>query len=232
MAFCCGTKLSVAPEIAECDPVYEDTASRYFEHFVAIANAMNRLGGNGLYHTEDGWLFGGNSDRRGPVWLPLNYLMIEALERYHHFCGDGFTLEFPTGGGWRLILAQIAQDLPRRLVTPFPPDGGGRPTGAGDRGSLCERAELAGADVVPRVFPRGRGPRLGRGSSDGLDDTGDAVDRGVAEEIGARRGLHIARGMSSRFARQYTQIFHELAGLRLSQRQGEYHYPNNKIPPQ
>jgi hypothetical protein len=54
MAFCCGTKLSVAPEIAECDPVYEDTASRYFEHFVAIANAMNRLGGNGLYHTEDG----------------------------------------------------------------------------------------------------------------------------------------------------------------------------------
>jgi hypothetical protein len=101
-------------------------ASKFFEHFVAIAEAINRLGGSGLWHEEDVWLFGGNSNWRGPVWLPLNYLKIEALERYHHFCGDGFTLEFPTGIGRRLNLSQIAQDLSRRLVTLFLPNGGDR----------------------------------------------------------------------------------------------------------
>jgi len=261
MAFYCGTMLSMALELAEGDPVYEDIASKFFEHFVAIADAMNRLGGTGLWHEEDGfyydqllvdgqtvplrlrslvgviplfavefieegrldrlpgfakrtrwflenrkdlaahisymardgcdagrrllaipsrerlervlayvfdekeflsahgvrslsraygerpfvlrmgdaeyrvdyepgesrtWLFGGNSNWRGPVWLPLNYLLIEALERYHHFYGDTFTMEFPTGSGRRLNLAQIAQDLSRRLVGLFLPNGGGR----------------------------------------------------------------------------------------------------------
>jgi hypothetical protein len=253
--------LSMALELAEGDPVYEDIASKFFEHFVAIADAMNRLGGTGLWHEEDGfyydqllvegrtvplrlrslvgviplfavefieegrldrlpgfakrtrwflenrkdlaahisymtrdgcdpgrrllaipsrerlervlryvfdekeflsahgvrslskvygerpfvlkmgeaeyrvnyepgesrtWLFGGNSNWRGPVWMPLNYLLIEALERYHHFYGDAFTMEFPTGSGRRLNLAQIAEELSRRLVTLFLPNGGGR----------------------------------------------------------------------------------------------------------
>ncbi len=261
MAFYCGTMLSMALELAEGDPVYEDIASKFFEHFVAIADAMNRLGGSGLWHEEDGfyydqllvhgrtvplrlrslvgviplfavefieegrldrlpgfakrtrwflenrkdlaahisymardgcdpgrrllaipsrerlervlryvfdekeflsahgvrsmskaygerpfvlkmgeaeyqvnyepgesrtWLFGGNSNWRGPVWMPLNYLLIEALERYHHFYGDTFTMEFPTGSGRRLNLAQIAEELSRRLVTLFLPNGGGR----------------------------------------------------------------------------------------------------------
>ncbi|MBC7366888.1 MAG: glucosidase, partial [Undibacterium sp.] len=261
MAFYCGTMLSMALELAEGDAVYEDIASKFFEHFVAIADAMNRLGGTGLWHEQDGfyydqllvngqtvplrlrslvgviplfavefieegrldrlpgfakrtrwflenrkdlaahisymardgcdagrrllaipsrerlervlkyvfdekeflsphgvrslsrvyeerpftlrmgdveyrvnyepgesrtWLFGGNSNWRGPVWLPLNYLLIEALERYHHFYGDTFTVEFPTGSGRKLNLAQIARDLSRRLVTLFLPNGGGR----------------------------------------------------------------------------------------------------------
>ena len=261
MAFYCGTMLSIALELAEGDPVYEDIASKFFEHFVAIADAMNHLGGTGLWHEEDGfyydqllvegktmplrlrslvgviplfaaefieigrldhlpgfakrtrwflknrkdlagqisfmtrdgcdaglrllaipsrerlervlkyvfdereflsahgvrsmskihgerpfilrlgeteyrvdyepgesrtWLFGGNSNWRGPVWLPLNYLLIEALERYHHFYGDAFTMEFPTGGGVRMNLSEIAAELSRRLVTLFLPNGGGR----------------------------------------------------------------------------------------------------------
>jgi len=261
MAFYCGTMLSIALELAEGDPVYEDIASKFFEHFVAIADAMNHLGGSGLWHEEDGfyydqllvdgktvplrlrslvgviplfavefielgrldclpgfakrtrwflenrkdlagrisfmardgcdagrrllaipsrerlervlkyvfdekeflsphgvrslsrvygdkpfslhmggaeyqveyepgesrtWLFGGNSNWRGPVWMPLNYLLIEALERYHYFYGDGFTMEFPTGSGRRMNLAQIADELSRRLSGLFMPGNDGQ----------------------------------------------------------------------------------------------------------
>ncbi|HTB81262.1 MAG TPA: hypothetical protein VK717_10290 [Opitutaceae bacterium] len=261
MAFYCGTMLSMALELAAHDPAYEDIASKFFEHFVAIADAMNNLGGSGLWNEEDGFyydqlftdghakplrlrsavgiiplfavelidekrmtqlpgfakrtrwflqhrkdlaaqisylekgqsadghfllaipsrerltrvlryvfdeaeflspygvrslsraygdrpfvlstgnveyrvryvpgdsdsgLFGGNSNWRGPVWFPLNYLLIESLERYHHFYGDGLTMEFPTGSGQQMTLAQIARELTRRLVSLFIPDGGGR----------------------------------------------------------------------------------------------------------
>jgi len=261
MAFYCGTMLSMALELAETDPIYEDIASKFFEHFVAIADAMNTLGGTGLWHEEDGFyydqllcggesrplrirsivgiiplfavefieeetlrklpgfakrtrwflkhrgdlaaqisymagdgqetgrrllaipsrarlervlryvfdeneflsphgirslsaayrdhpfvldvdggqqrvsyepgesqtpLFGGNSNWRGPVWFPVNYLLIEALERYHHFYGDDFTMEFPTGSGIRMNLQQIARELSRRLTSLFLPNGGGR----------------------------------------------------------------------------------------------------------
>jgi hypothetical protein len=261
MAFYCGTMLSIALELAETDPAYEDIASKFFEHFVAIADAMNTLGGTGLWHEEDGFyydqlwfkdraqplrlrsivgiiplfavefieesrmggvpgfakrmrwflenrsdlaaqisylarngcdpgrrllaipsrsrlervlsyvfdeneflsphgirslskayadqpfvlrtngneqrveyepgesqtaLFGGNSNWRGPVWLPVNYLLIEALERYHHFYGDAFTMEFPTGSGVRMNLREISRELARRITTLFLPNDGGR----------------------------------------------------------------------------------------------------------
>ena len=57
MAFYCGTMLSMALELAEKDPAYEDIASKFFEHFVAIADAMNHLGGTGLWHEEDGFYY-------------------------------------------------------------------------------------------------------------------------------------------------------------------------------
>ncbi|HWA85218.1 MAG TPA: hypothetical protein VG710_03255 [Opitutus sp.] len=260
MAFYCGTMLSIALELASHDPAYEDIASKFFEHFVAIADAMNHLGGTGLWEEEDGFyydqfmldgrtrpvrlrsmvgiiplfaveiiteeqmralpgfakrtkwflehrrdlagqiayleqrggrghyllaiprrerlervlryvldeaeflsghgvrslsrayrdrpftleldghswrvnyvpgdsdsgLFGGNSNWRGPVWMPVNYLLIETLERYHHFYGDEFTVEFPTSSGNRLTLAQVARELARRLVNLFLPNDDGR----------------------------------------------------------------------------------------------------------
>jgi len=252
--------LSIALELAEHDPAYEDIASKFFEHYVAIADAMNRLGGTGLWHQGDGFyydqlmfdgqtvpvrlrsmvgiiplfaaevieerqlaklpgfakrtrwflkhrpdlaeqisyleqgrghghyllairsrerlervlryvldeaeflsahgvrslsriyhdrpyelcaggntwrvayapgesdtgLFGGNSNWRGPVWMPVNYLLIEALQRYHHLYGDDFTVEFPTGSGTRLTLDAVARELARRLVSIFLPNGDGR----------------------------------------------------------------------------------------------------------
>ncbi len=267
MAFYCGTMLSIALELAEYDSAYEDIASKFFEHFVSIADAMNRFGGSGLWHEEDGFyydqvlldgrtmplrlrslvgiiplfavevidehrmarlagfskrtqwfiqhrkdlsaqityldqrngrgayllaipsrerlvrmlryvfandeflspfgirslsqvyrdqpytlringnswtanyapgesdsgLFGGNSNWRGPVWFPVNYLLIEALERYHHFYGDSLTVEFPTGSGRHVTLDVIARELGARLIRLFERDANGiRPALAGD----------------------------------------------------------------------------------------------------
>jgi hypothetical protein len=70
-------------------------------------------------------MFGGNSNWRGPVWFPLNYLVTSALERYHRFFGDDFTVEYPTGSGRRLDLGGVAADLWSRFVSIFlvGPDG-------------------------------------------------------------------------------------------------------------
>jgi hypothetical protein len=65
------------------------------------------------------FLFGGNSNWRGPVWFPLNYLLIEALDRYHSYFGDTFTVEHPTGSGVARDLRSVADDLARRLVSLF-----------------------------------------------------------------------------------------------------------------
>lgn len=64
-------------------------------------------------------LFGGNSNWRGPVWFPVNYLLIEALQRYHHYYGDDFTVEMPTGSGNHVTLWEVATELSQRLMRLF-----------------------------------------------------------------------------------------------------------------
>jgi len=70
-------------------------------------------------------LYGGNSNWRGPVWFPLNYLVISVLERYHAYFGDQFTCEYPTGSGSQVTLNKVAADLQDRLIAIFTrgPDG-------------------------------------------------------------------------------------------------------------
>jgi hypothetical protein len=70
-------------------------------------------------------LFGGNSNWRGPIWFPINYLLIEALQKFHHYHGDSFTIECPTGSGKLMTLAEVAAELSRRLSRIFlrGPDG-------------------------------------------------------------------------------------------------------------
>src|SRR3954447_25577124 len=62
-------------------------------------------------------LFGGNSNWRGPIWLPINYLLIESLQKFHYYYGDDFTVECPTGSGQFLTLQQIANELSNRLIS-------------------------------------------------------------------------------------------------------------------
>ena len=71
-------------------------------------------------------LFGGNSNWRGPVWFPLNFLLIEALQNFHYYYGDEFVVEFPTGSGRYATLWQVASDLSNRLIDIFTVDAAGR----------------------------------------------------------------------------------------------------------
>jgi glycogen debranching enzyme len=268
MAFYCSTMLSISLELASQEPVYGDIASKFFEHFVAISDSMNRFGGTGLWDQLDGFyydqlhldgstvplrvrslvglipllavevlnertikklagfekrmkwfldhrpdlashlqyhhdshqvvggqyllsvpskeqllrvlthlldenqflspygirsmsrvhqdypyvislgkeeyrvdyapgesntsFFGGNSNWRGPVWFPVNYLLIEALERYHHFYGDNLKVPYPTGSTNYVTLRQVALDLSNRLTRIFSRDSSGRRAAHGD----------------------------------------------------------------------------------------------------
>jgi len=74
---------------------------------------------------SDSGLFGGNSNWRGPVWFPVNYLLIEGLKRFHHFYGDSFKIECPTGSGRWVDLLGAAEEIERRLCRLFLPDDAG-----------------------------------------------------------------------------------------------------------
>jgi hypothetical protein len=78
-------------------------------------------------------LFGGNSNWRGPVWFPVNFIVIEGIRRFARFFGDDFSVEHPTGSGAQLTLGEVADDLDRRLIDIFVADAQGRrPVFGGD----------------------------------------------------------------------------------------------------
>jgi len=85
-----------------------------------------RFEAGGMRHEVPYWpaeslsgLFGGNSNWRGPIWMPVNYLLIEALQKFHHYYGDDFKVECPTGSGRLMSLDEVAGELSRRLSRLF-----------------------------------------------------------------------------------------------------------------
>jgi len=81
---------------------------------------------NGMEHRVDyepaestTGLFGGNSNWRGPVWFPVNYLIIESLQKFHYYLGDDYKVEYPTGSGRMITLWDVAAELSRRLTRIF-----------------------------------------------------------------------------------------------------------------
>jgi hypothetical protein len=77
-------------------------------------------------------LFGGNSNWRGPIWFPVNYLLIESLQKFHHYFGDDVKVECPTGSGQMMTLSEVATELSRRLSCVFLRDEKGRRPVFGD----------------------------------------------------------------------------------------------------
>jgi hypothetical protein len=71
-------------------------------------------------------VFGGNSNWRGPIWMPVNFLLIESLYRFQSYYGDDFRIEYPVRSGQHLSLAEVANELARRLCRLFLRDGNGR----------------------------------------------------------------------------------------------------------
>ncbi len=88
--------------------------------------AGQRLSVKYLPAESDSGLFGGNSNWRGPIWFPVNYLLIESLQKFHHYYGDDYKVEYPTGSGTLLTLEQVADELSRRLTRIFLRDEQGR----------------------------------------------------------------------------------------------------------
>ena len=85
---------------------------------------------------SDSDLFGGNSNWRGPIWFPVNFLIIEALQQFYHYYGPDFLVECPTGSGSYLTLGGIADELSRRLIDIFVRDSDGRRAVWGDNSTL------------------------------------------------------------------------------------------------
>src|SRR5262249_18510161 len=75
---------------------------------------------------SDNGMFGGNSNWRGPVWMPVNGLIIRSLLHYYMYYGDAFTIECPTGSGRKMTLYQVAEEISRRLTSIFLRDASGR----------------------------------------------------------------------------------------------------------
>jgi hypothetical protein len=79
-------------------------------------------------------MFGGNSNWRGPIWMPVNALIIRALLQYYMYYGNEFTVECPTGSGHQMNLYQVAEEISRRLASIFLKDEAGRrPVNGGER---------------------------------------------------------------------------------------------------
>ena len=88
-------------------------------------------------------MFGGNSNWRGPIWMPVNMLIVRALLQYYLYYGNSFTIECPTGSGKQMNLYQVAEEIARRLSSIFLKDEAGQPARAWDHAEVPGGSALA-----------------------------------------------------------------------------------------
>ena len=106
-------------------------------------------------------MFGGNSNWRGPIWFPVNYLLIEALERYHYFYGETLRVECPTGSGHMMNLKEVASEIAARLTRLFLPDESGRRPCHGDDDRYADDPHWRGLLLYHEYFHGDNGQGLG-----------------------------------------------------------------------
>ena len=106
-------------------------------------------------------MFGGNSNWRGPIWFPINYQLIEALEKYHHFYGDTVQVECPTGSGIYMNLKQVALEISTRLSRLFLRGADGRRPCFGDDPRFADNPHWRDCAQFHEYFPGDTGRGLG-----------------------------------------------------------------------
>ena len=126
------------------------------EHIVTYQPAESRTG-----------IFGGNSNWRGPVWFPVNYLIIESLLKFNHYYGDSLQVEFPTGSGRRLTLEQVADQLAHRLMRIFCRDPEGKRPVYGEDSAFQNDPEWRDYILFYEYFHGDTGQGLGAGHQTG-----------------------------------------------------------------
>ena len=117
-------------------------------------------------------MFGGNSNWRGPIWMPVNVMLIRALLQFYLYYGDNFKIECPTGSGNLMNLFEVSKEISTRLQRIFLRDESGPAPGVRGYGEVPDRSPLEGSPAVPRVLPRRQRGGPGGQPSDGLDGVG------------------------------------------------------------
>ena len=128
-------------------------------------------------------MFGGNSNWRGPVWFPMNLVIMRALFHLHRYYGDDFKVECPTGSGRMLNLRQVSVEIGRRLSKHVPARRGRAAAGVRRDREVPDRPALARPDPVPRVLPRRQRRRARRQPPDRVDGHRRAAARARAVTI-------------------------------------------------
>jgi hypothetical protein len=144
---------------------------------------------------SDTGLFGGNSNWRGPVWFPVNFLLIEALERYHEFYGDTFKVELPTGSGNWVTLDVAAAEIARRLSGLFLPGEDGRRPCHGEEARYGEDARWRELVLFHEYFHGDTGRGLGASHQTGWTAlVVELLERERERAAGGRADLRWAAG--------------------------------------
>jgi hypothetical protein len=145
-------------------------------------------------------LFGGNSNWRGPIWFPTNYLIVEALERYHHFYGDEVQVECPTGSGRRVNLFEASQELRRRLANIFLPDARGRRVCHGDDPRYAADPHWRALPLFYEYFHGDTGRGIGASHQTGWTALVSTVFRDLNSKTSGAQNRTAARRSKTRMA--------------------------------
>jgi len=127
-------RLMLDPQEFWSDHGVRSLSRRYLDQPYTMRHREGDLTINYVPGDSESGMFGGNSNWRGPVWLPVNYLLVESLREFHRYYGPDFLVDYPLGSGQQATLEQIADELASRLSSLFlPNDIGERPIHGGDR---------------------------------------------------------------------------------------------------